>query len=463
MTTNTDLKSTLKTSLICFIITLIFSIHTTENSPKYDLKNYPKQNKTYKTFKHKKIGRLKLDKQNWPTIHIWSPYVDHLQKNPASNFWLCAPNNHCKITYGENTIENVKNADAVIYSPDKTKANYQLPNPKIEKDREFINKVRSKDQLWIFSQMESPEYHRSDYSIYDNFFNATLSYRKDSTFWSPYGSVISTRLIQFYENKKLNNKWTIPSEYLTQDILDDYFDSEEYAIFDSNKVFSQNFDKKDLKFKQGVLSIVSNCNSVYRTNYIKKLDNLLFFENGTKALKVFGKCGNHDLDESSFSNPKSFRSIPEISKDYRFFLSFENSKCLDYITEKVFNNAIFAGIVPIVAGPKRQDYEKILPKNSFIHVEDFESLEKLAVKVNFLLSNEGVEEYLTYFDWIDEIGFGKYSLKTLEDHRNQGWCGLCKVLNDNGTKNYPVIENIQKWWYGTDQVGEVDRQNVCRL
>ena len=43
-------------------------------------------------------------------------------------------------------------------------------------------------------------------------------------------------------------------------------------------------------------------------------------------------------------------------KHYKFYLSFENSLCLDYITEKFFL-AFHAGVVPIVYGGKsKEDY-----------------------------------------------------------------------------------------------------------
>jgi hypothetical protein len=37
-----------------------------------------------------------------------------------------------------------------------------------------------------------------------------------------------------------------------------------------------------------------------------------------------------------------------LSRDYFYYLSFENSDCEDYITEKVFRNAFLAGMVPLV-------------------------------------------------------------------------------------------------------------------
>ena len=49
----------------------------------------------------------------------------------------------------------------------------------------------------------------------------------------------------------------------------------------------------------------------------------------------------------------------ETLKDYKFYLSFENSLCQDYITEK-FYLALYAGALPIVyGGLNALDYDKV--------------------------------------------------------------------------------------------------------
>lgn len=58
--------------------------------------------------------------------------------------------------------------------------------------------------------------------------------------------------------------------------------------------------------------------------------------------------------------------------------SFENSLCMDYVTEKFFKVFDY-DMVPIVFGSA--DYSKIAPPKSYIKVEDFESLQ---VAINIL-------------------------------------------------------------------------------
>ena len=58
-----------------------------------------------------------------------------------------------------------------------------------------------------------------------------------------------------------------------------------------------------------------------------------------------------------------------------------------------------SGSVPIVAGALREDYEAVAPKDSFIHVDDFETLEDLADRINFLIDPENEKEYMKYHAW----------------------------------------------------------------
>ena len=81
-----------------------------------------------------------------------------------------------------------------------------------------------------------------------------------------------------------------------------------------------------------------------------------------------------------------------IIKKCKFYFSFENSNCSDYITEK-FPNAIINYAIPIVNG-WRKSYQQKLP-GSFIHVSDFASIADLTSHLRYLLSNETA--YFEYF------------------------------------------------------------------
>jgi len=108
----------------------------------------------------------------------------------------------------------------------------------------------------------------------------------------------------------------------------------------------------------------------------------------------------------------------KILKPYKFYLSFENSLCMNYITEKFFYTfASNEGPLPIALGGYQTSeysrYDKILvsirlhfiltklflwrfaPPHSYLHVSDFHSVKDLASELEKLSLNE--EAYNEYF------------------------------------------------------------------
>ena len=49
-----------------------------------------------------------------------------------------------------------------------------------------------------------------------------------------------------------------------------------------------------------------------------------------------------------------------LDTDYKFYLAFENSNCVDYITE-FFVNGLKHNILPIVMGASKEAYERSAP------------------------------------------------------------------------------------------------------
>ncbi|KAL3313510.1 hypothetical protein Ciccas_007885, partial [Cichlidogyrus casuarinus] len=68
----------------------------------------------------------------------------------------------------------------------------------------------------------------------------------------------------------------------------------------------------------------------------------------------------------------------QLSSEFMFYFSFENSQCNWYITEKVFRNALQHDMIPVVMGARRKDYEEALPPHSFIFADDFKNMRALA-------------------------------------------------------------------------------------
>lgn len=117
-----------------------------------------------------------------------------------------------------------------------------------------------------------------------------------------------------------------------------------------------------------------------------------------------------------------------LSKDQKFYLSFENSLCIDYVTEKLFNILNY-DIIPIVYGGANNS--DILPVNSYNDVKNFSSSIKLANYLNYVGNNEAV--YKSYFDWRK-----KYHVES--DFPNR----LCDSLLNEKFENRKA--DIYKWW-----------------
>ena len=91
-------------------------------------------------------------------------------------------------------------------------------------------------------------------------------------------------------------------------------------------------------------------------------------------------------------------------------------------------------MVPVVYGAPREDYARLAPPNSFIHVDDFASIMQLAQYLQIL--DKDVNLYNEYFKW---RGTGTFV------HTNRAYCPLCAKLHDL-TVTPKVYENINVWW-----------------
>ena len=154
---------------------------------------------------------------------------------------------------------------------------------------------------------------------------------------------------------------------------------------------------------------VSNCGAMsFRDEYVKEMES-----EGIKIDK-YGSCvwdshhSRHDLEQ-------------RLKRDYMFYLSFENSLCKDYITEKYFGN-LKLDVVLVVRGGA--DYNKLLPNDTFINTAKFRSAKELVAYMKYVSTNE--TEYIARLRNTD-----KYTV--LDDPLNQNtytWCHLCEKLNN---------------------------------
>ncbi|CDS36809.1 glycoprotein 3 alpha L fucosyltransferase [Echinococcus multilocularis] len=119
--------------------------------------------------------------------------------------------------------------------------------------------------------------------------------------------------------------------------------------------------------------------------------------------------------------PPNVKTFHFLSLNYKFYLSFENSNCRNYITEKVYFNAMQHDMIPIVLGAFKADYESALPPHSYINVDDYKSVRELT---DYLLHLDGNDTaYAAYFAWKE---YGKFLSPNRLDCR---LCGFMHRLN----------------------------------
>ena len=137
------------------------------------------------------------------------------------------------------------------------------------------------------------------------------------------------------------------------------------------------------------------------------------------------KCNKKDNVDSCNTN---------LERDYKFYLSFENSFCEQYVTEKFFKR-MNQSVVPIVMG--KAPYSQIAPPNSYINVQDFPNPKALA---DYLLKlDKSPEDYLSYFWWKKQ-----YVSRAQPSGHKALLCQLCDKLNSNQPPK--VYHDLSQWW-----------------
>lgn len=159
-------------------------------------------------------------------------------------------------------------------------------------------------------------------------------------------------------------------------------------------------------------------------------------------IDIYGSCGDYSCDRSGEG------CFPRFAYQYKFYLSFENSLCRDYITEK-FSNALKYNLVPIVYGAG--DYSAVAPPNSFINAHDFANPRALAEYLLHLDRNPKL--YLQYFQW-------KAKYKVVPGN---GLCSLCRKTKEQKRKGeVKVSENLSDWWNFRYEGKDRNKVSVCQ-
>ncbi|XP_062867904.1 alpha-(1,3)-fucosyltransferase 7 [Trichomycterus rosablanca] len=219
---------------------------------------------------------------------------------------------------------------------------------------------RPDQQRWLWMSLEAPE-NTGNLDKYAGIFNLTMSYRSDADVTVPYGKLVRKR---------------------------------------------RDLSSFVLKHKTHLACwVVSNYRAKHRIQVYQELKRII-------PVQVYGRAVKKPLTESAL--------LPTISNCF-FYLAFENTKSAQYITEKLWRNSFQAGTVPVVLGPPRSDYEAVAPPHSFIHVDDFDSIDSLGHFLQEVAKDE--KRYMSYFNWHRDN-----SIKLYTDWRER-LCTICQVYD----------------------------------
>ena len=132
-----------------------------------------------------------------------------------------------------------------------------------------------------------------------------------------------------------------------------------------------------------------------------------------------------------------------IDRDYKFYLSFENSVCADYATEKFFNvYAKTESVIPVALGGA--DYAALgAPPHSYLTVHGWEAeRDPRALAREMRRLSQDPAAFAAHFWWRDY-----YEVREGKEHLSAAFCDLCAALHDEQAprRTYPDLE---EWWEG---------------
>lgn len=264
-----------------------------------------------------------------------------------------------------------------------------------------IKKTKT-DQVWVFVEQESPtNLHPLGSHMkhcYKNMFNWTFTYRRDSDFTLVHG----------------------------------YFKADQ-GQSDPSAL------QRDIKSKtRNAVGFMSHCLK-HRTRFVSKL-------NATGLdIDIYGDCGklkcrdfNRDKAAWNTTGVKS-QCFDVLNTRYKFYLSFENSLCVDYTTEKSLNLVMRRNIIPVIRdGANHTLYH---PPGSYIHTNQFADVQNLT---SYLLNvGNNRTKYRSYFNWRKH-----YKVYGIVDVLQENFCEMCK-RSHNLEKYHRLYDDVEKfvWSY----------------
>ncbi len=339
---------------------------------------------------HDDVGREHLYKQHRKILY-WTHFYGHKDfefgtgQVPFQEA-KCKVSN-CIATYNKSEISD---ADAVLFHMRNVDQHTIYPD------------IRHRHQKYVFFLLEHPYHQWNDLNNFNGFFNLTMTYRHDSDVPILYG-----------KSKHLGHE------------------SKTLRASEHHKLYLKELKNKIYGKTKLAAWFVSNCETKSkREEYVRELQKYI-------DIDVYGKCGplKCPLGGVTKTDPSHHKECYQmLEREYKFYLSFENIFCQDYVTEKLFNPLQY-DVVPVVLGGT--DYKRDAPPHSIIDIKDFNSPKELADHLKHL--DQNLPKYITYFAWKK-----MYKVVSREMFK-EAFCDLCEVLNDDTSPNQ-VYTNLNGWW-----------------
>ncbi|KAL4221919.1 hypothetical protein ACF0H5_017971 [Mactra antiquata] len=320
----------------------------------------------------------------------------------------CGVYKNCVISHQNKCSETPVDADIVVFQGN------HMP-----KD---LPRRSNSDQVFVYANIESPQYLQAvnlqNPRLFE-FFNWTMSYRFDSDVPYLYGSVIPKSLstVKLHTQSEKSGKVINYRDFLN---LTTQWPNNHSGI--KGKDYDAIFDQKS----KSSVWFVSHCSTASkREKYVLKMQSVT-------QVDIFGKCS---IQENIC--PKNKKNCTEhIDHTYKFVFAFENSLCVDYITEKVFNRYNL-DMITVVQGA--HNYSRYLPKGTYIDANDFATPQELGEFLNYVGSNR--EVYTNYLKLKDQ-----YKAIFENTHVQLAYCTLCYRINNLHKYKKPAVP-LRQWWF----------------
>ena len=258
-------------------------------------------------------------------------------------------------------------------------------------------------------------------------------------------------VVAMLESPENSREWAMRARDLKVDALVSYrTDSDAYHPFygwASRKPSSSSFASSPVK-QNVAYWMVSGCKR-RRVNFVEKLAK--FFPN---SIHVYGNCKVENALNfeppisrvAELANPiGAEKMLKKVADRYYFYLALENSRCKDYITEKVWRGLKFSHVPIVNSGLTSEDVVKRVPPRSILHLDDFESIDELGDYLQYLIDHP--EKYGQYHEWRDHFEI----INPEMNHSAEYFCAICDQVALKLDKG--GVTDLSKYWFeGTCRV-----------